>query len=86
MLLVVSELVANAVRFARGPLTVRLIRGGHGQLLCEVGDKGNGRPRLGRKDLLGDGGRGLHVVHGLTTRWGVRWTDDGKVVWASVGR
>ncbi|MGW1393761.1 SpoIIE family protein phosphatase [Streptomyces nigra] len=84
--LVVSELVANAVRFARGPLTVRLIRGGHGQLLCEVGDKGNGRPRLGRKDLLGDGGRGLHVVHGLTTRWGVRWTDDGKVVWASVGR
>ncbi|MFE0401065.1 MULTISPECIES: SpoIIE family protein phosphatase [Streptomyces] len=86
VLLVVSELVANAVRFARGPLTVRLIRGGHGQLLCEVGDKGNGRPRLGRKDLLGDGGRGLHVVHGLTTRWGVRWTDDGKVVWASVGR
>ncbi|MGW3124459.1 SpoIIE family protein phosphatase [Streptomyces sp. NPDC001107] len=85
VLLVVDELVANAVRFAGGPLTVRLIRTGHG-LLCEVGDTGNGRPRLGRGGLLDDGGRGLHVVHGLTTRWGVRWTDTGKVVWASVER
>ena len=84
-LLVVSELVANAVRFARGPITVRLIRAGHG-LLCEVGDTGNGRPRLGRNRPLDDGGRGLHVVHGLTTRWGVRWTDTGKVVWAAVAR
>ncbi|MGW2716084.1 SpoIIE family protein phosphatase [Streptomyces sp. NPDC001492] len=85
VLLVVDELVANAVRFAGGPLTVRLIRTGQG-LLCEVGDTGNGRPRLGRGGLLDDGGRGLHVVHGLTTRWGVRWTDTGKVVWASVER
>ncbi|GEC06203.1 hypothetical protein SSP24_38580 [Streptomyces spinoverrucosus] len=85
VLLVVSELVANAVRFARGPITVRLIRAGHG-LLCEVGDTGNGRPRLGRTGLLDDGGRGLHVVHSLTTRWGVRWTDTGKVVWAAVAR
>lgn len=69
VLLVVSELVDNAVRFAEGPITIRLIRAGHG-LLCEVGDTGNGRPRLGRGGLLDDGGRGLHVVHGLTTRWG----------------
>ncbi|MGW1956099.1 SpoIIE family protein phosphatase [Streptomyces sp. NPDC001920] len=85
VLLVVDELVANAVRFAEGPITVRLIRTGHG-LLCEVGDTGNGRPRLGGGGLLDDSGRGLRVVHGLTTRWGVRWTDTGKVVWASVDR
>ncbi|MGA5896516.1 SpoIIE family protein phosphatase [Streptomyces venetus] len=85
VLLVVDELVANAVRFARGPITVRLIRTGHG-LLCEVGDTGNGRPRLGPGALLDDAGRGLHVVHRLTTRWGVRWTDTGKVVWAAVAR
>ncbi|WP_171109801.1 MULTISPECIES: SpoIIE family protein phosphatase [unclassified Streptomyces] len=85
VLLVVSELVANAVRFAGGPITVRLIRAGHG-LLCEVGDTGNGRPRLGRNGLLDDRGRGLHVVHSLTTRWGVRWTDTGKVVWAAVAK
>ncbi|MFE6198046.1 SpoIIE family protein phosphatase [Streptomyces sp. NPDC057838] len=83
--LVVDELVANAVRHAAGPLTVRLIRTGHG-LLCEVGDTGNGRPRLGRTDLFADAGRGLHIVHRLTTRWGVRWTDTGKVVWAAIGR
>ncbi|MEU4871539.1 SpoIIE family protein phosphatase [Streptomyces sp. NPDC021608] len=81
--LLVSELVTNAVRFAAGPVTVRLIRAGHG-LLCEVGDTGNGRPRLSAGGLLDDGGRGLHVVHRLTTRWGVRWTDTGKVVWAEV--
>ncbi|MEU5395189.1 SpoIIE family protein phosphatase [Streptomyces tibetensis] len=84
-LLLVSELVTNAVRFATGPVTVRLIRSGHG-LLCEVGDTGNGRPRLRRGDLLDNGGRGLSIVHRLTTRWGVRWTDTGKVVWAEVGR
>ncbi|MDR6975258.1 serine phosphatase RsbU (regulator of sigma subunit)/anti-sigma regulatory factor (Ser/Thr protein kinase) [Streptomyces sp. 3330] len=83
--LLVSELVTNAVRFATGPVTVRLIRAGHG-LLCEVGDTGNGRPRLSRGGLLDDGGRGLHIVHRLTTRWGVRWTDTGKVVWAEIAR
>ncbi|WP_432100377.1 SpoIIE family protein phosphatase [Streptomyces sp. WAC 04229] len=85
VLLLVSELVTNAVRFAGGPITVRMIRAGHG-LLCEVGDTGNGRPRLGRGELLDDSGRGLHVVHRLTARWGVRWTDTGKVVWAVVAR
>ncbi|MFF8934443.1 SpoIIE family protein phosphatase [Streptomyces paradoxus] len=83
--LLVSELVTNAVRYATGPVTVRLIRSGD-RLLCEVGDTGNGRPRLRRADLLDDGGRGLSVVHRLTTRWGVRWTDPGKVVWAEVAR
>ncbi|MGJ5755805.1 serine phosphatase RsbU (regulator of sigma subunit) [Streptomyces puniciscabiei] len=85
VLLLISELVTNAVRFATGPITVRLIRAGHG-VLCEVGDTGSGRPRLRPVGLLDDGGRGLHVVHRLTTRWGVRWTDTGKVVWAEVAR
>ncbi|PWI41611.1 SpoIIE family protein phosphatase [Streptomyces sp. ICBB 8177] len=84
-MLLVDELVTNVVRFATGPVTVRLIRTGDG-LLCEVGDTGNGRPRLSRGGLLDDGGRGLHVVHRLTTRWGVRWTDAGKVVWAEIAR
>ncbi|MFQ3555533.1 SpoIIE family protein phosphatase [Streptomyces gramineus] len=83
--LLTSELVTNAVRFATGPVTVRLIRSGHG-LLVEVGDTGNGRPRLSRGGLFDDAGRGLHVVHKLTSRWGVRWTDAGKVVWAEVVR
>ncbi|MEU3460474.1 SpoIIE family protein phosphatase [Streptomyces sp. NPDC006733] len=84
-LLVISELVTNAVRFATGPITVRLIKTGP-SLLCEVGDTSNGRPRLRRGGLLDDSGRGLRVVHKLTSRWGVRWTDTGKVVWAELAR
>ncbi|MFD4510359.1 SpoIIE family protein phosphatase [Streptomyces sp. NPDC058457] len=82
-LLVISELVTNAVRFGTGPVTVRLVRAGS-RLTCEVGDTGNGRPRPHQGDLLEDTGRGLHVVHKLTTRWGVRWTDTGKAVWAEL--
>ncbi|MFF3851369.1 SpoIIE family protein phosphatase [Streptomyces sp. NPDC002328] len=82
-LLVIGELVANAVRFGAGPVTVRLVRAG-GHLSCEVGDTGEGRPRLRRGELLDDGGRGLHVVHQLASRWGVRWTDAGKAVWAEL--
>ncbi|MFE2512015.1 SpoIIE family protein phosphatase [Streptomyces naganishii] len=85
VLLVISELVTNAVRFATGPITVRLTRRSH-SLLCEVGDTGNGRPHLHSDRLLASGGRGLNVVHKLTTRWGVRWTDTGKVVWAEIPR
>ncbi|MEU1299409.1 SpoIIE family protein phosphatase [Streptomyces shenzhenensis] len=82
-LLVLSELVTNAVRFGTGPVTVRLVKAGS-RLSCEVGDTGNGRPRLRRGEPLDDGGRGLHVVHKLTTRWGVRWTNTGKAVWAEL--
>ncbi|WP_234534658.1 SpoIIE family protein phosphatase [Streptomyces shenzhenensis] len=82
-LLVISELVTNAVRFGTGPVTVRLVRTGS-RLTCEVGDTGNGRPRLRRGDPLDSAGRGLYVVHKLTTRWGVRWTQTGKAVWAEL--
>jgi anti-sigma regulatory factor (Ser/Thr protein kinase) len=82
-LLLISELVTNAGRFATGPITVRLIKDVSG-LLCEVGDTGNGRPRKSRTGLLDDSGRGLYVVHKVTTHWGVRWTETGKVVWAEL--
>ncbi|WP_225850405.1 SpoIIE family protein phosphatase [Streptomyces sp. HPF1205] len=85
MLLVVSELVTNAVRFGAGPVALRLVRAGR-RLLCEVTDSGNGRPRLHRGDVLDDTGRGLLVVHKLTTGWGVRWTATGKTVWAELDR
>lgn len=82
-LLVISELVTNAVLFGTEPVTVRLVKAGC-RLTCEVGDTGNGRPRLRRSDVLDDSGRGLHVIHKLTTRWGVRWTSTGKAVWAEL--
>ncbi|MER6630364.1 ATP-binding SpoIIE family protein phosphatase [Streptomyces sp. NPDC000987] len=81
--LVISELVTNAVLFGAGPVTLRLVRAGR-RLTCEVGDTGNSRPRLRRSDVLDEEGRGLLVVHKLTTRWGIRWTDTGKAVWAEL--
>ena len=83
VLLVISELVTNAVLFGTGPVTLRLVKAGS-RLICEVGDTGNGRPRLRHSGALDDSGRGLHVIHKLTTRWGVWWTDEGKAVWAEL--
>ncbi|MEU1198650.1 SpoIIE family protein phosphatase [Streptomyces sp. NPDC005813] len=82
-LLVISELVTNAVLFGSGPVSVRLVKAGR-RLTCEVGDSGTGRPRLRHGGALDGSGRGLQVVHKLTTRWGVRWTDTGKSVWAEL--
>ncbi|MEE4542495.1 SpoIIE family protein phosphatase [Streptomyces sp. V4-01] len=83
--LVVSELVANAVRHGAGEITLRLIRTGGSRLVCEVGDRSDARPRRRRAGSTDESGRGLLVVHKLTDRWGVRWCDGGgKTTWAEV--
>jgi serine phosphatase RsbU (regulator of sigma subunit)/anti-sigma regulatory factor (Ser/Thr protein kinase) len=83
--LVVSELVTNAVRHGAGEITLRLIRTGGSRLVCEVGDRSDARPRRRRAGGLDEHGRGLLVVHKLTDRWGVRWSAlGGKTTWAEV--
>ena len=81
-MLLVSELVTNAIRHAGGRLTLRLIR--EGGLVCEVFDSSDGRPRVRHRDDgddMAESGRGLQVVGRLARRWGVRRTAGGKVVW-----
>jgi serine phosphatase RsbU (regulator of sigma subunit)/anti-sigma regulatory factor (Ser/Thr protein kinase) len=78
--LVVSELVTNAIRYAGGPLTLRLIRDDH-TLVCEVSDPSNSQPRLRRARITDEGGRGLLLVAQLTTRWGSRYGSSGKTIW-----
>ncbi|MEU0600768.1 SpoIIE family protein phosphatase [Streptomyces sp. NPDC006393] len=78
--LIVSEMVTNAVRYGKGPLTLRLIH--HDVLTCEVFDRSNTSPRLQNARTLDEGGRGLFLVARLSKRWGVRHTEPGKVVWA----
>ncbi len=81
-MLLVSELVTNAIRHAGGRLTRRLIR--EGGLVCEVFDSSDGRPRVRHRDDgddMAESGRGLQVVGRLARRWGVRRTAGGKVVW-----
>lgn len=77
--LVVSELVTNAVRYAGGPIGMRLIRGD--VLVCEVNDPSNTQPRLRRARWSDEGGRGLFLIAQLTTRWGSRYTRSGKTIW-----
>ncbi|MFD7964237.1 SpoIIE family protein phosphatase [Streptomyces zaomyceticus] len=77
--LVVSELVTNAVRYAGGPIGMRLIR--ENVLVCEVNDPSNTQPRLRRARWSDEGGRGLFLIAQLTTRWGSRYTRSGKTIW-----
>ena len=78
--LIVSELVTNAVKHARGPIEVRLLRGR--SLVCEVSDSSFAVPSLRDPGEGTDGGRGLHLVNWLAYRWGSRPAPGGKVVWA----
>ncbi|MEO3973502.1 SpoIIE family protein phosphatase [Streptomyces sp. CAU 1734] len=77
--LILSELVTNAIRYARQPVTVRLIHST--SLICEVFDGSATSPHLRRAQLTDEGGRGLFLVAQLADRWGTRYTADGKVIW-----
>ncbi|MFI6447198.1 SpoIIE family protein phosphatase [Kitasatospora sp. NPDC050543] len=77
--LVISELVTNAIRYAGGPVGLRLIR--DRVLVCEVSDPSSTQPRLRRARDTDEGGRGLFLVAQLTDRWGSRFTRAGKTIW-----
>jgi hypothetical protein len=78
--LIVSELVTNAIRYGAPPLSLRLIH--HASLSCEVADASNTSPRLRHARTTDEGGRGLFLVAQLSRRWGTRYTDTGKIIWA----
>ncbi len=85
LMLLVSELVTNAVRHTRGEsFEVRLeIR--PELLRLEVHDEGTGfSPRIAPSDD-GSGGYGLYIVDRLADRWGVE-RHDGGVIWLEVDR
>ncbi|MFD5817551.1 SpoIIE family protein phosphatase [Streptomyces sp. NPDC127038] len=78
--LIVSELVTNAVRYAEGPIRLRLILGD--TLTCEVADDSSTAPHLRRALDMDEHGRGLFITAQLTRRWGVRGVSRGKAIWA----
>ncbi len=80
--LVVSELVTNAVRYAQGPIRLRLVF--EGGLFIEVFDSSAAVPRLRHADDEDERGRGLAVVSQLAHRWGTRRAGTGKVVWCEL--
>ncbi|MFI9584656.1 SpoIIE family protein phosphatase [Streptomyces sp. NPDC052236] len=78
--LILSELVTNAIRYAIGPIHVRLIRDRN--LICEVYDHSSTSPHLRQAAITDEGGRGLFLVAQFAERWGTRYTAAGKVIWA----
>lgn len=81
--LLVSELVTNALRYGRGPIGLRLLRG-ESTVVCEVSDELDAAPRLRTVHQGDEGGRGLHLVDQLSKSWGTRTTAHGKIVWFEV--
>lgn len=84
--LVVSELVSNALRHARGAEELRLVRR-PGGVTVEVDDIGPGRPvQLPPSHVRGHG-RGLAIVAALACRWSVQMRESGhKTVRAVLGQ
>jgi DNA-binding NarL/FixJ family response regulator len=83
-LLVVSELVTNAVTHAtsRCELLLRLATDG---IRIEVADTGSGSPEPQSLDLRRSSGRGLLIVSGVSTALGIDPLEGGgKVVWAEL--
>ena len=79
-LLLTSELVTNAVEHAGGLVSVHARCDDH-VLLVEVGDAESEVPRRVASVDGAIGGRGMHLVEALATRWSTRSVDGGKVVW-----
>jgi anti-sigma regulatory factor (Ser/Thr protein kinase) len=78
--LILSELVTNAIRYATGPIHVRLLR--DRSLICEVSDGSSTSPHLRYATATDEGGRGLFLVAQLAECWGTRYLATGKVIWA----
>ncbi|MFS8198552.1 ATP-binding protein [Streptomyces sp. CWNU-52B] len=81
--LLVSELVTNSLRYATGPIGVRLVRteGPLGVLLVEVSDPLPDPPRARSAQPDDETGRGLQLVANSSRRWGTRPGETGKTVW-----
>lgn len=85
--LLVSELVTNAVLHAGTPCTVEL-RADGAVVQLRVHDGGGALPvrRLRPSDAVSTG-RGLHLLEEVALRWGVEAVPHGgKVVWAELPR
>ena len=85
LMLLVSELVTNAVRHARSDRFEVRLDVAPEKLRLEVHDEGSGFvPEIAPSDD-GSGGYGLFIVDRLADRWGVE-RDAGGVIWLELDR
>lgn len=77
--LVVSEVVTNALRHTEGSIEMTMCRLPNG-LRVEVADDGSVAPSHRGGDVL-ESGRGVPLLDGFSDRWGSARRGNGKIVW-----
>ncbi len=83
--LIVSELVTNAVRHTRGADVIALdLLASRTWLRIEIQDTDRHWPRPRVPAGSDESGFGFVIVAALAGRWGVRETETGKAVWAEL--
>jgi anti-sigma regulatory factor (Ser/Thr protein kinase) len=82
-ILLVSEMVTNAIVHGRAPIQLRL-RHAREHLLIEVDDTATAVPRKLRPTANDVHGRGLQLVAIMADEWGTRPIHDGKSVWCAL--
>jgi anti-sigma regulatory factor (Ser/Thr protein kinase) len=85
--LIVSELVTNAVRHAStgGSLVALRLEIDGMSVRIEVHDEDPRWPQPSTPDGLDESGFGFVLVNALASKWGVSDTATGKAVWAELG-
>ncbi len=89
LILLISELVTNAVVHTGCPAVLRMLfgsAGGSGTVRVEVADASCRPPRQRHAEGEDTGGRGLELVDGLADRWGWQPEGAGKRIWCEIDR
>ncbi|RZQ60512.1 ATP-binding protein [Amycolatopsis suaedae] len=83
VLLLVTELVSNAVLHGEPPLSLRL-SSREGRVRIEMTDGSSRRPVVREQSPDRPHGRGMILVQALAGRWAVDQRPGGKTVWAEL--
>jgi anti-sigma regulatory factor (Ser/Thr protein kinase) len=88
LLLLISELVTNAVVHTGCPAVLRMLfpTAPAAAVRVEVADTSENPPAPRHAQRDETGGRGLELVDGLADRWGWRPEGAGKQIWCEVDR
>ncbi|WP_405570571.1 ATP-binding protein [Streptomyces sp. NBC_01167] len=90
LILLISELVTNAVVHTGCPAVLRMLFGAGaaeaGTVRVEVADISARPPQPRHAEGEDTGGRGLELVDGLADRWGWQREGTGKSIWCEVDR
>ncbi|CAD5960098.1 ATP-binding protein [Streptomyces cyaneofuscatus] len=92
LILLISELVTNAVVHTGCPAVLRMLFGGGGgagepgTVRVEVADASDRPPLQRHAEGEDTNGRGLELVDGLADRWGWQPEGAGKQIWCEVDR